>query len=125
MFFVFYTVFYTVFARYDAGYADDGYGSPWDESGRACHVTASKTEADKLWARWNDHSWWTDDEYFSVRRGCVEEWNTLSDAFQSEAVAAAEDLTWSTDCEPPAWWTDGVYGPEQAPRPRRYGRRRG
>ena len=89
VFFDFTSVFYTVFARYDACRPDCDGGSYYD-SGRAVYVTEDWYDANNVWSLWNSHEGETDDDWFSVRRGCVEEYETLDDAWSSPAVAAAD-----------------------------------
>ena len=110
MLFVCFTVFYSVFARYDSYSAE--YGC---ESGRTVYVTDSLDDANSTWARWNDQSDCDPDYYWGVRRGGVDSYPTLSDVYQSRAVAAAEEFDCSPGAEPPAWWSGGrPYGPRPA-----------
>jgi hypothetical protein len=95
-------VYYTVFARYDASYSCDG--DVWSDSGRAVYVTDLRSDADAVWARWNDDSDWTDTDWWSVRRGCVEQHATLADAWNSDAVRWADDVDCAADAQPPANW---------------------
>ena len=97
------TVFYTVFARYDASY-DDGDGGCYPDSGRAVYVTGSRSDADAVWARWNDDADWTETYWFSVRRGCVEHHATLADAWNSDFVRCSDDVNWAPDAQPPSGW---------------------
>jgi hypothetical protein len=109
--FVCFTLYFTVFARYDSC-SDDGDGGFYSDSGRAVYVTDSLDDANSTWARWNDNSDWDPCNFWAVRRGCVDSYPTLSDAYQSQAVAAANDFDCSPGAEPPAWWSGGrVYGP--------------
>ena len=106
-------MFYSVFARFDSAYTCDG--DSYSESGRAVYVTESLDDANETWARWNDDTADFDpDNYWVVRRGCVDSYPTLSDVYQSRAVAAAEEFDCSPGAEPPAWWSGGTYGPRPA-----------
>ena len=102
-------MFYSVFARFVSGYAGDG--RPSSESGRTCYVTDSLTDAFSVWDRWNDTSWWTDDEYFSVRRGGVTPHLSLSDVCQSPDVHHADECDFGFDSELPAWFAPQCYVP--------------
>jgi hypothetical protein len=109
-----------VFARYDSYYEDDEYGGTSD-SGRCVYVTDSLDDANNTWSRWNDDPDGTDACWFSVRRGSVDAYNTLSDVYQSQAVAAADTFDCAPGAEPPIWWNgDRAYGPQ--PATRTYGR---
>lgn len=111
MLFVCFTVFYSVFARYDAA-VSDGDGGSYSDSGRTCYVTDSLTDAFSLWDRWNDTSWWTDDEYFSVRRGGVTPYLTLSDVCQAPEVHHSDECDFGFDPEElPAWFDLQCYTP--------------
>ena len=114
--FVCFTVYYTVFARYDACQSD-GDGGCYSDSGRAVYVTDSLDDANSTWDRWNNNHGddFDPENFWAVRRGCVDSYPTLSDAYQSAAVAAANDFDCSPNAQPPAWWSGGrVYGPRPA-----------
>ena len=112
--FVCFTLYFTVFARYDSC-SDDGDGGCYSDSGRAVYVTDSLDDANSTWNRWNDDSDWDPCNFWAVRRGCVDSYDTLSDAYQSRAVAAADTFDCALGAEPPSWWSgDQAYGPQPA-----------
>ena len=86
--FVLYTVFYTVFARYDGWETDTDHGT-FGTSGRVCYVTDDADDAARVWFDW-DRGTDEPDYGFFVRRGCIEQHETLDDAMSSDAVRYAD-----------------------------------
>ena len=85
-----FTMFYTVFARYDAHTTDPDYGV-FFEDGRCVYLTDSREDADRVWDMWQAGTY-EEDHSFSIRRGCVDEYPTLIEAVDSDAMQWADSF---------------------------------
>ena len=107
--------YYVVFARYDSCQFQDGVHYP--DSGRFSYLTDDEQDAHRTWDELNSRPM-TDDEFWTVRRGCIAgPYESLHDADLQHYFQASDDVAGRDDDLTECAWYIGWYHGQPGPTP--------